>query len=255
MALLNIKNLSISFGGIMALSDVSFEVHKGDVYAIIGPNGSGKTTIFNCINRIYSPQKGQIVFKDDEITRMKAHGVCDLGIARTFQNIELFSNMTVMENLLLGCHRSKRTNMFSEMFFLSGAKRQEIRFHEKAEEIIDFLNLQIYRDVRINALPFGVQKVVEIGRALSSEPEMLLLDEPSSGLNPEETEEMIFWIEDIKKIYGITVLIVEHDMNVVKEVSDRVCALDSGRVIAKGAPHEVQSNPDVIKAYLGEEDD
>jgi len=160
-----------------------------------------------------------------------------------------------MENLLLGCHRSKRTNMVSEMFFLSGAKRQEIRFHEKAEEIIDFLNLQIYRDVRINALPFGVQKVVEIGRALSSEPEMLLLDEPSSGLNPEETEEMIFWIEDIKKIYGITVLIVEHDMNVVREVSNRVCALDSGRVITKGAPHEVQSNPDVIKAYLGEEDD
>jgi branched-chain amino acid transport system ATP-binding protein len=255
MALLKIENLSISFGGIMALHDVSFEVDRGDIYAIIGPNGSGKTTIFNCINRIYSPQKGQIVFKDDEITRMKAHGVCDLGIARTFQNIELFSNMTVMENLLLGCHRSKKTNMFSEIFFLSGAKSQEIRFHEKAEEIIDFLNLQIYREVRINALPFGVQKVVEIGRALSSEPEMLLLDEPSSGLNPEETEEMIFWIEDIKKIYGITVLIVEHDMNVVREVSNRVCALDSGRVITKGAPHEVQSNPDVIKAYLGEEDD
>jgi branched-chain amino acid transport system ATP-binding protein len=255
MAFLKIENLSISFGGIMALHDISFEVNKGEIYAIIGPNGSGKTTIFNCINKLYSPKKGRMFFQGRDITRLRAHGICDLGIARTFQNIELFSNMTVMENLLLGCHRSKKTSMFSEMFFLPKVKEQEVQFHVKAEEVIDFLNLQIYRDIRINTLPYGVQKVVEIGRALASEPEMLLMDEPSSGLNPEETEDMIFWIKDIRKIFGITVLLVEHDMNVVRGVSNRVCALEYGRVIAEGAPQEVQSNPDVIKAYLGDEND
>ncbi len=255
MALLKTRNLSISFGGIMALQGISFEVNKGEIYAIIGPNGSGKTTIFNCINKFYSPKNGRIFFQDRDIMRLSAHEICNLGIARTFQNIELFSNMTVMENLLLGCHRSKKTSMISEMFFLPKAKKEELQFNVKAEEVIDFLNLQIYRDMRINALPYGIQKVVEIGRALASEPELLLMDEPSSGLNPEETEDMIFWIEDIRKIFGITILLVEHDMNVVRDVSDRVCAIEYGRVIAEGTPQEVQSNPDVIKAYLGDEND
>jgi len=255
MTLLKVENLSISFGGIMALDEVSFEVKEREIYAIIGPNGSGKTTIFNCINKLYSPQRGRILFHDQDITKSKAHRICNLGIARTFQNIELFSNMSVRENFLLGCHRLKKSNMFSEMLFLPKTKRQEIQFHEKVEDIIDFLNLQTYRDTRISTLPYGVQKVVEIGRALVTGPKLLMLDEPSSGLNPEETEDMIFWIEDIKKIYGITVLLVEHDMTVVREVSNQVCALESGRVIAQGPPREVQSNPYVIRAYLGDEND
>jgi branched-chain amino acid transport system ATP-binding protein len=253
MSLLKVEDISISFGGVMALNNISFEVNKGEIYAIIGPNGSGKTTIFNCINRIYTPQNGRIFFKDRDILRMKTHKICELGIARTFQNIELFSNMTVMENLLLGCHHSKKTNMLHEMLFPPKVVNQEIQFREKVEEVIDFLSLQPHRSERINALPFGVQKVVEMGRALSMEPELLLLDEPSGGLNPEEAEDMVFWIEDIKNIYKITVLIVEHNMQVIMQVSDRVCALNYGDAIAIGLPREIQSHPEVIKAYLGED--
>jgi branched-chain amino acid transport system ATP-binding protein len=254
MSILRVENLTISFGGLLVLNGVSFEVKKEEIYAVIGPNGSGKTTVFNCINKIYSPQKGQIFFRERDITRISAHKICGRGIARTFQNVELFSNMTVMDNLLLGCHSSKKTHMFNEMFFLPGARRQEVMFRERAEEIIDFLNLQPYRNDRIRFLPFGVQKVVEMGRALCTQPELLLLDEPSSGLNPEECEDMIFWIEDIRKIYKITVLIVEHNMMVVGELADRVCALSYGEVIDVASPGKIQSNPDLIRAYLGEGD-
>ncbi len=254
MALLTIENLSISFGGVAALDNVSMSIEKGEIYAVIGPNGAGKTTLFNCINRLYHPQNGRMMFGGRDLMDSKSHHICDLGIARTFQNIELFSNMTVMENLLLGCHHTKKTGFFSELFFLPQTARQEIRFYEQVERIIDFLNLQVHRNTRINALPYGIQKVVEIGRALAADPELLLLDEPSSGLNPEETEDMIFWIEDIRNVFGITVLLIEHDMKVIREVSSRVSALDAGAVIAVGAADEVNSDPRVIRAYLGEED-
>jgi len=245
------ENLAVHFGGIRAVDGVTFEIAQGEVFAIIGPNGAGKTTIFNLISRIYDVTEGRIVFRDREITRLPAHEIAGLGIARTFQNIELFERATVLQNLLLGQHPRRRSNLLGEILFLPGVRRLEHRHREKVEEVIDFLDLQHYRDSMIMNLPYGVRKVVELGRALCTEPDLLLLDEPSSGLNVEETEDMSFWIDDIKNDLGITVLMVEHDMNLVSEVSDRVLALNDGRVLAVGTPSEVQKDPEVVQAYLG----
>jgi len=245
------ENLAIHFGGIKAVDGVNFEVEKGQVFSIIGPNGAGKTTIFNLISRIYDPSEGRLVFEDEEITRVAPHRIAKLGIARTFQNIELFEHATVLQNLLLGQHAHRRTDLLSEILFLPHVRRQERHFREKVEEVIDFLDLAHYRDALIMNLPYGVRKVVELARALCTEPKLLLLDEPSSGLNVEETEDMGFWIDDIKKDLGITVLMVEHDMGLVSEVSDRVLALNYGQVLATGTPQEVQTDPEVVKAYLG----
>ena len=245
------RELAINFGGVQALDGVSFEVEPGEVFTIIGPNGAGKTTIFNLISRIYDPTRGELLFRDEDITRVPPHDIARRGIARTFQNIELFEHATVLQNLLLGRHTHRRSRFFEEILALPRVRALEVAEREAAEKVIDFLDLQPYRDNLIVNLPYGVRKVVEMGRALCTEPKLLLLDEPSSGLSVEETEDMAFWIEDITKLLGITVLMVEHDMSLVTAVSDRVLALNYGRPIAQGTAREVQEHAEVIKAYLG----
>jgi len=253
MSFFEAQDISISFGGIRALNRVSFGVNQGEVFSIIGPNGAGKTTIFNCINRYYDLDEGTFIFKERDIARVSPHVVADLGISRTFQNIELFKNTTVIDNLLLGRHRHRKSNLLKEALFSPSVQKQEIGSREKAEEVIDFLDLQAYRDQLVAGLPYGVQKTVELGRALAMEPDLLLLDEPSSGLNVEEMEDLSFWITDIKEELGITILLVEHNMRLVQEISDRVLALNFGVVLAEGSPKEALEHPEVMKAYLGEE--
>ena len=251
MTFFKADGLAINFGGIRALDGVSFEVTPGEVFTIIGPNGAGKTTIFNLVSRIYDPSEGRMTFCGEDITRVPPHEIARRGIARTFQNIELFEHATVLQNLLLGRHAHKRSGFVEELLFLPRVERLEVEHREAAEKVIDFLDLQPYRDSLIVNLPYGVRKVVELGRALCAEPKLLLLDEPSSGLSVEETEDMAFWIQDIQNVLGITVLMVEHDMSLVSAVSERVLALNYGRAIALGTAREVQDHPEVIKAYLG----
>jgi branched-chain amino acid transport system ATP-binding protein len=251
MTLLAAEGLQINFGGIRALDGVSFEVEPGQVFTIIGPNGAGKTTIFNLISRIYDSTAGRLSFAGEDITWVPPHEIAQRGIARTFQNIELFEHATVLQNLLLGRHGHRRSRFVEELFFLPGVREQELAHREAVEKVIDFLDLQPHRDSLIANLSYGVRKVVEMARALCTEPKLLLLDEPSSGLSVEETEGMAFWIQDIRSLLGITVLMVEHNMSLVSTVSDRVLALNYGRPIAMGTAREVQEHPDVIKAYLG----
>jgi branched-chain amino acid transport system ATP-binding protein len=254
MAFFRAENVSIAFGGLRALNGVNFSVNQGEIFSIIGPNGAGKTTIFNCINRFYNLIEGAFYLKEEDISKIEPHAIADRGIARTFQNIELFKNMTVLDNLILGRHRHRRSNLFSETLFLKSVQKQEIENRKKAEEIIEFLDLEAYRDQRVINLPYGVQKTVELARALAMDPQLLLLDEPSSGLNVEETEDLAFWLSDIKEELGITILLVEHNMRFVQQVSDTVLALDFGLVITQGSPREVLNHPEVMKAYLGEKD-
>jgi branched-chain amino acid transport system ATP-binding protein len=243
--------LGINFGGVRAVDGVSFQVNAGEVFTIIGPNGAGKTTIFNLVSRIYDTTAGRLVFRGEDITRVPPHEIARLGIARTFQNIELFEHATVLQNLLLGRHAHKRSRFVEELLFLPRVRALEVEHREAAEKVIDFLDLQAHRDSLVVNLPYGVRKVVEMARALCTQPTLLLLDEPSSGLSVEETEDMAFWIQDIRTLLGITVLMVEHDMSLVSAVSDRVLALNYGRAIALGTAREVQEHPDVITAYLG----
>jgi len=251
MSLFRAEDLAINFGGIRALDGVSFEVEAGQVFTIIGPNGAGKTTIFNLVSRIYDSTQGRLTFRGEDITRVPPHEIARRGIARTFQNIELFEHATVLQNLLLGRHAHARTRFFEELLFLPRVRARELAHREAAEKVIDFLDLHPYRDSLVVNLPYGARKVVEMARALCTEPSLLLLDEPSSGLSVEETQDMAFWIEDIRNLLGITVLMVEHDMSLVSAVSDRVLALNYGRRIAFGTAREVQEHPEVIKAYLG----
>ena len=252
MTLLTADYVSISFGGVHAVRDVSFEVAAGEVYSIIGPNGAGKTTLFNLVSRLYDVDAGSMTFDGDTITRIPPHQVAERGIARTFQNTELFEHETVLKNLLIGHHVHRKTALWEELVFLPKVRAQDLMFRQQVEDVIDLLDLQTYREQIIGNLPYGVRKMVEIARALCLGPRLILLDEPSSGLNPEETEDLSFWIEDINEELGITVVMVEHDMNLVNQVSDRVLALADGAVIALGTPSEIQNHPDVLRAYLGD---
>ena len=259
-ALLNAKNLSVRFGGVLAVNNVSFDVRKGEVFTLIGPNGAGKTTVFNLISRIYTPTTGTIDYSAPNgqhlvLTEQPPQAIASLGIARTFQNIELFEHASVLHNLLIGRHTHRASGFWNDLFFTRTVREAELHSRRKAEEVIELLNLQHYRDSLVAGLPYGVRKVVEMARALCTEPQLLLLDEPSSGLNVEETDDMAFWISDIKEELGITVLMVEHDMSLVSKVSDRVLAMNQGEVLAMGSPREVQTNPAVVEAYLGTIDD
>lgn len=258
-SLLQAHNLSVRFGGLLAVNQVSFDVKPGEVFTLIGPNGAGKTTVFNLISGIYTPTSGHIEFQGPsgplELTRQPAHHMAGLGIARTFQNIELFEHASVLSNLLIGRHVHRRSRLWQDLLFTGQVRQGELDTRKKVEEVIDFLNLQHYRDTLVAGLPYGVRKVVELGRALCMQPKLLLLDEPSSGLNVEETDDMAFWIQDIRDELGITVLMVEHDMSLVSRVSNRVLAMAQGQVLAMGTPREVQSDAGVIEAYLGSVDD
>jgi len=251
MSLFAADGLVMDFGGLRAVDGVSFQIEPGEVFTIIGPNGAGKTTIFNLVSRIYEPTAGRLIFDGEDITRVPPHEVARRGIARTFQNIELFEHATVLQNLLLGRHAHKRSRFVEELLFLPSVRALELEHREAVERVIDFLGLQPHRDNLVVNLAYGVRKVVEMARALCTRPRLLLLDEPSSGLSVEETEDMAFWIQDIRTVLGVTVLMVEHDMSLVSSVSDRVLAVNYGRPIALGTAREVQEHPDVIKAYLG----
>ncbi|MDK3071835.1 ABC transporter ATP-binding protein [Sedimentitalea sp. JM2-8] len=251
MSLLEVEDLAIHFGGVKAVDGVSFSVEKGEVFAIIGPNGAGKSTIFNLISRIYQSTLGRIQFDGQDITASRAHDIAGLGIARTFQNIELFDHSTVLDNLLMGRHTHRRTNFVQDILFLPKVRREERQHRRRVEQVIEFLELEAYRKKMIAGLPYGVRKVVEIGRALATGPKLILLDEPASGLSVEETRDVAFWIEDMRRDMGLTVLMVEHDMSLVNQVSDRVMAVANGRTLAMGTPAEVQAHPDVMAAYLG----
>lgn len=251
-ALLSTTDLSLSFGGVHAVRDVTFEVQEGEVYSIIGPNGAGKTSIFNLISRLYDADGGNIEFEGESIIGMPPHNIARLGIARTFQNTELFEHETVLKNMLIGRHVHRKTNLLGEFLFLPSVAKQELRFREIVEDVIDLLDLQSYRDQLIGSLPYGVRKMVEVARALCIQPKLLLLDEPSSGLNQEETEDVAFWIEDISQDFGATIIMVEHDMNLVSRASTRVMALADGAVLAVGSAEEIQKDPEVLRAYLGD---
>ena len=255
---LQVRDVTLHFGGVTALLNVSLEVYEGEILAIIGPNGAGKTSLLNCISGLYRPQEGRITFVDNdgvshELTKLRPHQIAKLGIARSFQNIELFRHMTVLDNLMLGRHVHMKGNVFSCGFFWGRQQEEEIKHREKVEDIIDFLEIEHIRHKVVGALPYGLQKRVELGRALALDPAILLLDEPMAGMNVEEKEDMARFILDINEERGVTVVLIEHDMGVVMDISDRVVALDFGRVIAEGPPDAIRTNPLVIQAYLGDE--
>ncbi|NCF72545.1 MAG: ATP-binding cassette domain-containing protein [Gammaproteobacteria bacterium] len=250
-ATLSVRNLSIMFGGVHAVEDVSFDVNPGEIFAIIGPNGAGKSTIFNLISRLYEPSNGSIHYGEHDLLKLPAHKIVKTGIARTFQNIELFEQATVLQNLLVGRHSHSSGNPLTDFAFLPGVKRSELEHRRKVEDIIDLLEIAQYRDERISDLSYGARKNVELARALCAEPSLLLLDEPASGLNNEETDDVGFWLEDIKHDLGVTLVMVEHDMNLVGSIADRVMAINDGRLITIGTPEEVRENAEVQQAYLG----
>jgi branched-chain amino acid transport system ATP-binding protein len=250
MALLKLDQLAISFGGIVALAGVDLQVEDGEILSLIGPNGSGKTTMFNCISGVYHPDQGEVLFKMKSLLGLSPDAVAQKGIARTFQNLRLFLHMTVLDNLLLGRHIKFRKNPFKAFLRM---RSEELRHREVVEEIIDFLDLQAYRQARVSDCPYGVQKRVEMGRALAMEPQLLLLDEPISGLTAEEKEETAYRITEIRGRYKTAILLVEHDLRLASRLADRMMALDYGQKIAQGSPEEVQRTPAVIKAYLGED--
>ena len=253
MSLLEVRDATLRFGGVTALEGVSFDVEEGEIFAIVGPNGAGKSTLFNLISRFHDPDEGEVRFEDLSLLDCPASGVAGLGIARTFQNIELFEHSTVLQNLLIGRHVHRRVSFAAQLLFTPAVRREEIDHRGAVERIIDFLDLQPHRNKMIAGLPYGVRKVVEIGRALAMEPTLVLLDEPASGLSHDEVVSMRFWIEDIRSRLGVTVLMVEHNMGLVAAVSDRVLVLADGQVIALGTPAEVRSHPKVVEAYLGAE--
>jgi branched-chain amino acid transport system ATP-binding protein len=252
-ALLEVEDITLRFGGVTAISRVSFDVQPGELFAIIGPNGAGKTSIFNTISQVYRPQQGDIRFRGESLMGLRPDRVADLGIARTFQNIELFAQMNVVDNLLTGRHTRMKRSWLAGAVWWGAAKQEELANRAKVEEIIDFLEIEQWRRQPVSLLPYGFQKRVELGRALAMEPDLLLLDEPVAGMNLEETADMARFILDIQRELGITMVMVEHDMGLVMDIADRVMVLDFGEQIALGKPADVQSDSNVIAAYLGSE--
>ncbi len=251
-AIIKVSNAALAFGGVQALNNVSAELQKGEIFAVIGPNGAGKTCLLNCISRFYTPQQGQIFFQSREITHIPTHAIAKLGIARTFQNVELFKGMTVLDNIKLGRHAFLKKGIFSNMFYWGATRREELRLRREIEEnIIDLLEIQAIRKKVVGTLPYGLQKRVELARALAMRPQVLLLDEPMAGMNLEETEDMARFILNVNRIWEVSIILVEHDMGVVMDISDHVCVLEFGCKIADGSPREIQKNDQVIKAYLG----
>lgn len=253
MPRLEVKNLNINFGGIKALNGVSFHVGENQLFGLIGPNGAGKTTVLNIINGVYQPSSGNIFLDEKDIVRLKPHQIAEMGVARTFQNIELFKNISVIDNLMLGRHQFIQSGVLWGSFYLGKCLKEEIVNRDRVEEVIEFLEIEAYRKKIVRMLPYGIQKRVELGRALSMDPKILLLDEPCSGMNTEETEDMARFILDIKEEMGITIMMIEHNMEVVMDIADRICVINFGTKIAEGNPREIQSDSQVIKAYLGED--
>jgi branched-chain amino acid transport system ATP-binding protein len=248
---LDVKNISLSFGGVKALADISFDVREHEVRAIIGPNGAGKSSLLNCINGVYQPQQGTITFRGRTFQHMNSRQVAEMGVARTFQSLALFKGMNVVDNLMSGRNLKMKTNIFQQALRLPAAQREEMAHREFVEHIIDFLEIQPYRKTPVGRLPYGLQKRVDLGRALAMEPQVLLLDEPMAGMNVEEKQDMCRFVLDVNDEFGTTIVLIEHDMGVVMDISDRVVVLDYGKKIGDGSPGEVRNNPEVISAYLG----
>lgn len=249
--ILDLQNISLSFGGVKALTDISFNVREHEIRAIIGPNGAGKSSMLNVLNGVYRPQQGKIIYRGEERKDMNTHAAAKSGIARTFQNIALFKGMTVLDNIMTGRNLKMQTNLLLQALYWGPAQKEEIEHRKKVEEIIDFLEIQHIRKTPVSRLPYGLQKRVELGRALAAEPSILLLDEPMAGMNVEEKQDMCRFILDVNDQFGTTIVLIEHDMGVVMDISDRVVVLDYGKKIGDGAPDEVRNNEDVITAYLG----
>jgi branched-chain amino acid transport system ATP-binding protein len=249
--ILNVQNISLSFGGVKALADISFDVREHEIRAIIGPNGAGKSSMLNCINGVYTPQQGSITFRGQTFSHMDSHQVAVMGVARTFQNLALFKGMSVLDNIMTGRNLRMKSNLFLQAIRFGPAQREEFEHRQRVEEIIDFLEIQPYRKTPVGQLPYGLQKRVDLGRALALEPQVLLLDEPMAGMNVEEKQDMCRFILDVNDEFGTTVVLIEHDMGVVMDISDRVVVLDYGKKIGDGTPDEVRNNPEVISAYLG----
>ncbi len=249
--ILDVKNISLRFGGVKALTDISFNVKEHEIRSIIGPNGAGKSSMLNCINGVYKPSEGSITFRGQTFGHMSSRQVAEMGVARTFQNLALFKGMSVIDNLMTGRNLRIRSNLLLQALRLGPAQREEEAHRERVEHIIDFLEIQAYRKTPVGQLPYGLQKRVDLGRALAMEPQVLLLDEPMAGMNVEEKQDMCRFILDVNDEFGTTIVLIEHDMGVVMDISDRVVVLDYGKKIGDGAPQEVRDNEDVIRAYLG----
>jgi branched-chain amino acid transport system ATP-binding protein len=254
-AIIKVDNVSLAFGGVQALYNIDTRLFGGEIFAIIGPNGAGKTCLLNCISRFYTPQEGQILYKGKDILSVPTHAIAKLGIARTFQNIELFKGMTVLDNIKLGRHAFLKSGIFSDIIYWGRTRREELKLRQEIEEkIIDLLEIEAIRKQVVGTLPYGLQKRVELARALAMQPEVLLLDEPMAGMNLEETEDMARFILNVNQMWDVSIILVEHDMGVVMDISQRVCVLEFGQKIAEGSPTEIQENPQVIRAYLGEDE-